>query len=412
MAAKKITDKDLQAAVDALRTHGTREAAAHALKLNRTTYVHRLNEARRNGFLAAVTTPDKVDSLKVEVKSLQAQLKSAQKEQLTTSYVRKFIFGLSEEQTALPNWLIKPSKKNSKSPGVPSAMWSDWHWGEVVSAPEIADKNEFNIKVAHKRARQLFQSTVDLLQNYTVNPDYPGVVINLGGDMVTGDIHEELTNTNDMPIMPTIIDLFGVLAEGLELMADNFGNVFVPCVTGNHGRNTKKIQNKQRHYTSFDWLVYQLLAKHFADDDRLTFYIPDGPDAIYKVFNHTYLLTHGDQFRGGDGIIGPIGPIMRGDNKKRSRNSNIGLSYDTMVIGHFHTLMMLPKLIVNGSLKGYDEYAYSGNFSFEVPAQALWITHPELGITISMPVYTERKTNNEKATNWISIPDTKYHTVT
>jgi len=405
MAQKPVSKKDLQAAVDALRAHGTREAAARALKLNRGTYVHRLKVAIEKGYAASVTVPDKVDSLKVEVKSLQAQLRSAQKEQLTTSYVRKFIFGLAEEPTALPGWLIKPSSKDKKSPGVPCAMWSDWHWGEVVSSSEIANKNAFNIKIAHNRARQLFQSTVDLLKNYTVNPNYPGVVINLGGDMVTGDIHEELTNTNDMPIMPTIIDLFGVLAEGIELIANNFGNVFVPCVTGNHGRNTKKIQNKQRHYTSFDWLVYQLLAKHFKDDKRVTFYIPDGPDALYKVFNHTYLLTHGDQFRGGDGIIGPIGPIIRGDNKKRSRNSNIGLGYDTMLVGHFHTLMMLPKLIVNGSLKGYDEYAYSGNFSFEVPAQALWLTHPELGITISMPVYTERKKHNEKTTKWVSIPN-------
>lgn len=30
----------------------------------------------------------------------------------------------------------------------------------------------------------------------------------------------------------------------------------------------------------------------------------------------SYLLTHGDQFRGGDGVIGALGPIIRGDHKK------------------------------------------------------------------------------------------------
>jgi hypothetical protein len=72
-----------------------------------------------------------------------------------------------------------------------------------------------------------------------------------------------------------------------------------------------------------------------------------------------------------------------------------------MVIGHFHTLMQLPHLIVNGSLKGYDEYAYQGNFTFEVPAQALWITHPERGITHQMPIYLEQETTH-KEENWVS----------
>jgi hypothetical protein len=405
MAAKPVPKIKLQEAVDAVRTHGSVAAAAKALKINRGTLINRLNAAALKNIVASVTIPDKIDSLKVEVKSLQTQLKAAEKERLSTAYVRKFIFDLADTQLKLPNWLIHPKKNKAGYPGVPCMMWSDWHWGEVVNKSEMNGINEYDMKIARERARQLFQTTVDLLKNYTVNPVYPGVVVNLGGDMVTGDIHEELTNTNDMPIMPTVIDLFGILVEGIQLMANQFGNVFVPCVTGNHGRNTKKIQHKQRAYTSFDWLIYQLLEKHFINDKRITFFIPDAPDASYKVYNHRYLLTHGDQFRGGDGIIGPIGPIMRGDNKKRSRNSQMGMDYDTMIIGHFHTLMMLPRLIVNGSLIGYNEYAFSGNFPFEPPAQALWMTHPDLGMTISMPIYTDRNTKRTVKTNqWVSVP--------
>ena len=46
------------------------------------------------------------------------------------------------------------------------------------------------------------------------------------------------------------------------------------------------------------------------NDPRIRFAIPDGPDCLYQVFNHRYLLTHGDQFRGGDGLIGCLGPIV------------------------------------------------------------------------------------------------------
>ena len=74
-----------------------------------------------------------------------------------------------------------------------------------------------------------------------------------------------------------------------------------------------------------------------------------------------------------------------------------------MIIGHWHQLIQLTRLIVNGSLKGYDEYAYSNNFGFEKPQQALWLTHPKHGITFSMPVHCDHDSAAPK-TAWISVP--------
>ena len=120
----------------------------------------------------------------------------------------------------------------------------------------------------------------------------------------------------------------------------------------------------------------------------LQVYIPEGPDALYQFHNTRYLLTHGDMLgRGGDGIIGAIGPITRGDHKRRSRNSGIGLHYDVLLCGHFHQLMMLRTKIVNGSLKGMDEYSYTQAFGYELPMQACWWTHPRRGITMSCPIF-------------------------
>jgi len=92
----------------------------------------------------------------------------------------------------------------------------------------------------------------------------------------------------------------------------------------------------------------------------------------------------------------------RGDHKKRSRNSQLGQHYDTLLLGHFHGLIPMRKLIVNGSLVGYNEYAFSNNFTFEQPLQHLWITHPEHGITISMPVLVERSKTKVQAGPWVS----------
>jgi hypothetical protein len=233
---------------------------------------------------------------------------------------------------------------------------------------------------------------------------YPGIVVPLGGDMVSGAIHEELRASNEIPTMPTVLDLVDNLVPAIRTLADTFGAVFLPCVSGNHGRDTMKIYAKGRNHTSFDWLLYQFLARAMAHDKRITFYIPEAADALYRVYDHRYLLTHGDRLgSGGDGMIGALGPILRGDHKKRTRNAQVDMGYETLVIGHWHQRIMLDRVIVNSCLKGYDEFAYSCNFPFEIPSQNLWITNPRYGITYSMPVYVDPR-KNQAATDWISVP--------
>jgi len=388
---------DLKKAVD---RHGSIRGAARAMGIAESTLRSRLRAAE-----AANDEPEKpaftrADELESELRTLRTQLATVKREALDDEFVKRRILKMSEEHIEPPKWLIQ-AKPTKTSPGVPTLFASDWHWAEVVDPTQIGGVNEYDLAIAHKRARRMIEVSIDLLNNHMVNPKYPGIVFALGGDMVSGDIHEELQATNECEIMAAVTDLYGVLVWCINTLADRFGRVFVPCVSGNHGRNTHKIRAKGRNYTSFDWLLYCFLAKHFEGDSRVNFLIPNGPDALYKVYGTRYLLTHGDQFRGGDGMIGALGPIIRGDHKKRSRQTQIGASYDVMLLGHWHQLIQLQRLIVNGSLKGYDEYANANNFGYEPPRQALWITHPVQGITFSMPVNVDEPKEAEK-TSWVS----------
>ena len=356
-----------------------------------------------------VTTDDPVMTIAIlrkTIDDLKKQVTRAGKEDVTAEYVKRKIFGLKEDadKIVVPDWLVNPAKKQHSTPGVATLFASDWHWGERVFASQIAGKNEYNLDIANRRAIRLIEQTIDLLKNHTVNPIYPGIVFALGGDMVSGGIHEELMATDEKEIMPIVLDVARVLIWCIRTLAEHFGFVFVPCVGGNHGRSTYKIRAKGRNFTSFDWLIYQIVRMKFADDPRVTFYIPDGSDALYRVYGHRYLLTHGDQFRGGDGMIGALGPIIRGDHKKRSRNAQIGMEYDTMICGHWHQYIHLQRLIVNGSLKGYDEYAYTSNFGFERARQALWFTHPKHRITFAMPVYVDENHDTANDAEWVSFP--------
>ena len=373
--------------------------------VRRKELYHSRKKNRTGNKSEPVQSDPKVDqsgSIPEQVRLLQIEIQRLKREAVSHAMVRDEILHLAHAKPPVPEWLSEDRSKAHCSPGVPTLFASDWHWGEVVDRDQIGGVNSYDLTIARDRAHRLIECAVDLLKNHMVWPDYPGIVLALGGDMFSGDIHEELTRTNEAPIMPLVLDVWGVLIWCIERLVNEFGQVFVPCVSGNHSRTTHKMTSKERNHLSFDWLLYSMLDKHFEKDSRVSFMIPEGPDALFRVYSHRYLLTHGDQFRGGDGMIGALGPIIRGDHKKRSRNSQIGMEYDTLLLGHWHQLIQMQRLIVNGSLKGYDEYAQDGNFGFEPPRQALWITHPEKGITFQMPVLVED--NLEKCgLNWVSI---------
>ncbi len=347
-------------------------------------------------FKAAHDSSTIIGRLEERVRELESQvgLEGAIREILGTAKLRL-------DKVDPPAWVN--GKLQAGCPGVPTLFLSDLHWGEKVEPAEINGVNEFGLATAHRRLRHTVGTAVHLLEILDPKMAYPGIVLPLGGDMISGDIHEELQATNELATIPTVLDLEEQLTSTIRTLAEAFGKVFLPCVSGNHGRNTRKPWAKQRNATSFDWLLYQMLARRFAGDKRVQLFIPAGSDALYRVFNTRYLLTHGDQFRAGDSIIGPIGPLTRGNQKKLARNQAVGQDYDVMIAGHWHTYIHTARMIINGSLKGYDEYAAANNFGFEPPQQALWVTHPRFGINWRMPILCELPKAPGAKASWVSV---------
>ena len=345
--------------------------------------------------------PSETELLRDKIKQLESSIASIKKENLSDHYVREAIINIAKNTPEPPTWLLEGNGFDDWE-ATPTIFLSDLHWGEVVDPKQIGNTNAYDLDIAKERLKSVVDTSCRLLD--MVDGSYPGIVVALGGDMLSGDIHEELSESNAMPMMPVLLDLYENMIAVITAYADKYDNVFVPCVTGNHSRTTKKPRAKARNYTNFDWLLYCLLERYFQNDERVVFQIPEGPDALFKVYNTRYLLTHGDQFRGGDGMIGALGPIIRGDHKKRSRNGQIDMVYDCMLLGHWHQLIQMQRLIVNGSLKGMDEYAFAGNFGYEQPRQALWLTHPEHGIIMSMPVNADRHFDESKYqdSDWVS----------
>lgn len=335
-----------------------------------------------------------------EILALRAEIRDKTRENDSAAAIREEIWGLAAHSPAPPAWLSGKAVKNGTRGG-PCLFISDIHYGEVVSGEETGGLNKFNADIAKKRFNRLINTTVDLCFHHMgrAGVAYPGIVTCLGGDMIGGDIHEELARTNDRTSHQSVNDLTDLLASGLSNLADKFGRVFVPCVVGNHGRSDHKPTMKGRVYRNYDWSIYCNLEREFRKDKRVQLYVPNDADAHFSVFGHRYMLTHGDSLgtAGGDGLIGALGPIMRGKVKIGNSERMAGNDFDTLLIGHWHQYLPLPGLICNNSLKGYDEYVkLKLRAPYSRPSQALWFTHPEHGITAHWQVYLEGRVPAEK----------------
>jgi transposase-like protein len=409
----------LQEAVDAVaRNKGNKAQAAEEIGVARSTLYGRLGRAERLGIIPKVLSVDtEVEMYAMEmeykdrIRSLQKQLDSSTRENLTADKVRAYFFDLSEYPSSPPNWTLSPPKTSGNMPGVPTFQLSDWHFGEVVDPTMVNGVNEFNMEIAKERIQTLVRNVIDLYTNHMAYPQYPGVVVVLGGDMIAGDIHEDLTETNDGRAMKQVFELAPILDWALTQFADTFGQVFVVNTYGNHGRGTQKPRQKAAAYSNFDWLLGTMLESYTKNrnDDRFSFLVPNAPDALYRIYNTTYLATHGDRLgvAGGNGMIGLLGPIVRGVYKVKSYYASLGTPVDWVVMGHWHQRMKLDSVggIVNGALKGYDEFAQSLRFDPTLPSQNSWITHPEYGITFNVPIWVTRKAELKIKSPWVSWAD-------
>lgn len=326
----------------------------------------------------------------VEMEALRKQLREAQADRSIQEWARSIVMETDKRARLCgpATWTSEPAAASGGAAGIPTLLLSDLHWGEVVRASEVGGINEFNMEIARRRLQKVVEKTCDLLRHHVVG-DYPGIVLCLGGDLISGAIHDELEQTNDGTVMQQALDMFEHLQAAILALANEFGHVHVPAVTGNHGRSNRKWQAKRRAVLSYEWLVYQFLQRAFADDQRVTWDIPDGPDADFDLLGTRYRLTHGDTFKSGDSMIGPLGPITRGTLKRSRMAAAMHSPFDHLLLGHWHTLLWGANQITNGSLKGFDEFAMSLSIAPEPPAQALWLTTEKHGRTIQMPVYAE-----------------------
>ena len=283
-----------------------------------------------------------------------------------------------------PPWLTNAEGHTEKA--TPFLMLSDLHLDEIVDLVEMDGQNEYNRQIAEQRFANVIDRTIEFCDSHVAGLEFDGIVCALGGDIITGVIHDELAETNAATVPETIVHWAPILASGLTRLADHFGKVFVPCVDGNHDRSYKKMRMKKRSVSSNTWIIYNMIKMLVADDDRIEVHVSKSPEYLFNVYDTRFMLDHGDKFRGGGGIGGIYPPML----KWLGRKMNVpGRGFDYAVIGHWHQLIYHSDIIVNSSLKGFDEYARAKGFRFEKPQQALFFVSPGEGITMRTQIMAD-----------------------
>ncbi len=303
-----------------------------------------------------------------KVSKLKRTNTSLQKELSKSENSKQYIFSLMQklnkiEFDDIPNW-VDVNKKQRQI--VPFFFDTDTHYGETINLDEMGGLNFYNTTESNKRVNYGVDKFIEICENKKPYYSYDGVVYALGGDNITGSLHD-LAETNDATPIEQVIGVTEQKAKQISKLKKAFGKVFVPGVTGNHGRLSDKMKTKRRANDSLETLVFANLKWKFKDDPNVSIVHKLSDKIRFSINGRIFELEHGDGYKYGGGVGGITVPIKRGITREHQSAFSTNSSFHTKIIGHFHQHHIEDGLIIGNSPKGYDEYCVSKKLPYGVP---------------------------------------------
>jgi hypothetical protein len=209
-----------------------------------------------------------------------------------------------------------------------------------------------------------------LLSFKQVRPELTGLDLWMLGDMVSGDIHEELTATNQFPVAEQAVKTGKLLGEFVARLAPHYPDLHISAISGNHAR-TKKPHASKQVFDSWDWTAYQLAEGLTSAAGNVTWDIPRAGTIVREIAGLKFLLFHGDGIRSSMPGV-PAGGVTRRTNELRKQYAQQGIHLDGFACGHFHSAnMWAGNVFINGSLIGTNEFGLKNFGGGEAPKQIL-----------------------------------------
>jgi hypothetical protein len=302
---------------------------------------------------------------------------------------------------------IEPASKKTAPDGEAVAIIqaSDWHVGEFVHPEKVNYWNKYNPDIAEHSAKLFFERGLKLIKKEQKDVTIKKVLLHLGGDLMTGHIHEEMKEITAYSPNEEAQFAKYLMIGGIQYWLDNIEEVFVVCSYGNHGRNNPEKKIASGAENSYEWALYHDIARHFEKNKRIKFLIPRGEWCYVDVDKYKLRFTHLDAVRYTGGVGGISIPLI-----KAIYNWNAAMKADMTFGGHFHQTLINDQVgfAVNNCLIGISPYGL--RFGRPTPAtQNFRLLDLKRGFTKFAPIICDDGDRVKRKSSYPAL-DTRWQT--
>lgn len=231
-------------------------------------------------------------------------------------------------------------------------MLSDWHYGAICDS----QWNYYDTSVAKSRVQEIINKT----KHYIVALGITDLVVEINGDMIEGIINIGAKVASEESAVEQIINVSKLLSQSINSLVPYVRSIKVVTTLGNHGRLTPNKKEQFDERENFEMLIVEFLRLTLDKSVRI---IPsNGLDFIkYTIGDKVICLSHGHH------------------DKINSAIENMARVYkmvpDEIHLGHYHHMSDVNQsdihIVVNGSLKGIDDFGLKATRNTTKPSQNL-----------------------------------------
>ncbi|HEX6751200.1 MAG TPA: hypothetical protein VF092_28175, partial [Longimicrobium sp.] len=278
---------------------------------------------------------------------------------------------------AHPPQIVTPRSrpKSGLRAATPVFLVSDTHFGERVTREETFGKNHYDLAEATRRMEICWSNMLWLREDMARTQSCDDTLLVLNGDIVSGDIHDELRETNDGGLRAQCDAAVAAIMPGIHAMAEATpGVLHVVCIAGNHGRLTHKQHIKNGTQHSIEHIgVYDPLRRYVGDmGGKVAWHIPAAERHLMEVHGRRVSTQHGTMIRSLGGIGGTLVPMTRWTTRANDA--------DLYLFGHFHEADAYGKIIKNGALIGSSAYTQWLGIEDRPPEQVAFVLDADRGV--------------------------------
>ena len=255
-------------------------------------------------------------------------------------------------------------------------MLSDWQLGKRTPS--------YSSEICEERVALLREKVDELVEIQRADHPVKHLHLFLLGDMIEGELifPGQAYEIDSSLYRQVTVDGPRILGDTVRWAQSRFPNVTVHAVPGNHGHIGGRSRREMHPESNGDRMLYQITSQ----------LVPDVDWRIAEKWWHVadlgercrFLLLHGDQVRGYNGIpwYGWMRKVMAWSSLNRIWPD---MTFDHVAAGHFHTPVSLylnsRRIWINASTESHNPYALEQLAAAGEPAQWLLFVKPGRGVT-------------------------------